>query len=263
MPLLVQSATGTQFALLSHCVGWHYQYVEQPSGVGVLDKAVAVLSAIAEEPLSLAELTARTGLPRATAHRLACALEVHQLLARDPAGRWEVGPELVRLASGGGTDRLLDGAAPVLTALRDHTGESAQLYVRRGEHRVCVAAAERERGLRDTVPVGSVLPLTAGSAAQVLLAEEPVDQLATLLATAAFSARTLADVRRRGWAHSIAEREPGVASVSAPVRAGSGRIVAAISVSGPADRLGRRPGSGLAPAVVSAAAELTAALSPD
>ena len=63
----------------------------QNSGIGVLDKAVAVLHAIAESPCGLAELCERTGLPRATAHRLAAGLEVHRLLARDDAGRWVLG----------------------------------------------------------------------------------------------------------------------------------------------------------------------------
>ena len=54
--------------------------------------------------------------------------------------------------------------------------------------------------------------------------------------------RVLVDVRRRGWAQSVAERETGVASVSAPVRDGTGQVVAAVSVSGPVDRIGRRPG---------------------
>ena len=67
-------------------------------------------------------------------------------------------------------DPLPAAAIPVLRRLRDDTGESAQLYVRRGDVRVCVAAAERPSGLRDTVPVGSILPMTAGSAAKVLLA---------------------------------------------------------------------------------------------
>jgi DNA-binding IclR family transcriptional regulator len=52
----------------------------------------------------------------------------------------------------------------------------------------------------------------------------------------------LVDVRRRGWAQSVAERESGVASVSAPVRDGTGQVVAAVSVSGPVERIGRRPG---------------------
>ena len=77
---------------------------------------------------------------------------------------------------------------------------------------------------------------------------------------ARFSAAALAGVRRRGWAQSIGEREAGVASVSVPVRGPGGRIVAAVSVSGPIERLTRQPGRQHAPAVVAAAHALTEAL---
>ncbi len=227
--------------------------MEQSSGVGVLDKSVLVLEAVESGATSLAALVERTGLSRATVHRLAVALEVHRLLARDRDGRWRLGPRLGELAGGPVGDTLLERAADVLARLRDTTGESAQLYRRQGERRVCVAAAERGSGLRDTVPVGTSLPMTAGSAAQVLLAWAAEDPL---LRTAAFTPRTLAEVRRRGWAHSVAERESGVASVSAPVRARDGRVVAAVSVSGPLERLTRSPGKLHAEAVCAAAAEL-------
>ena len=229
--------------------------MEHLSGVGVLDKSVAVLEAVRGGARSLAELTATTGLSRATAHRLAVALEVHRLLRRDRAGRWLVGPRLQELAGTGAGDVLLERAGPVLARLRDGTGESAQLYRRAGDTRVCVAAAERRSGLRDTVPVGSVLALTAGSAAQVLLAWSPEPAVP---AGAAFTARTLAEVRRRGWAASAGEREPGVASVSAPVRGSDGAVVAAVSVSGPIERLTRSPGRLHAAAVLAAAADLSA-----
>lgn len=235
-------------------MGCQYQYMEHTSGVGVLDKAFRVLDAVAGGALSLAQLTERTGLSRATAHRLAIALEVHRMLDRDDGGRWRIGPRSAAIADGGAEDRLLQRADAILTRLRDSTGESAQLYRRDGDRRMCVAAAERGSGLRDTVPVGSALPLTAGSAGQVLLAWEPEDPL---LARAAFTARTLAEVRRRGWAHSVAEREQGVASVSAPVRDRAGLVVAAVSVSGPLERLTRSPGRLHAPAVLAAATELT------
>jgi DNA-binding IclR family transcriptional regulator len=229
-----------------------YHDVEQTSGVGVLDKAVLVLDAVQAGATSLAGITERTGLSRATAHRLAVALEVHRLLGRDADGRWRIGSRPAEL-SGGPVDQLLDRAAAVLARLRDTTGESAQLYRRRADRRVCVAVAERRSGLRDTVPVGSALPMTAGSAAQVLLAWTPEDPL---VSGAAFTPRTLAEVRRRGWAQSVAEREPGVASVSAPVRGPNGAVLAAVSVSGPLERLTRSPGRLHAEAVLAAAAEL-------
>jgi len=215
--------------------------VEQHSGIGVLDKAVTVLRTVAANPCGLAELCARTGLPRATAHRLAVGLEVHRLLSRGSDGRWRPGPALRELGEGA-LDPLLDAAAMVLPRLRDVTGESVQLYRRDGMIRVCVAAAEPHSGLRDTVPVGARLPMTAGSGAKILAAwVDPVAQRA-ILDEAIFDERTLMEVRRRGWAQSVAEREPGVASVSAPVRDTTGTVVAAVSVSGPVERIGRRPG---------------------
>jgi DNA-binding IclR family transcriptional regulator len=217
------------------------------SGVGVLDKSVAVLAALAERgPLSLAELVGVTGLARPTAHRLAAALEAHRLVGRDAAGRYRLGLRLLAWAgAAGGEERLVEAARPVLARLRDETGESAQLFVRDGDRRVCVASSERTSGLRDTVPVGAVLPLDRGSGGKVLLA----------WADDAEGPETEA-VRRRGWAATVAEREPGVASVSAPVLDGGGRIRAAVSVSGPIDRLGRQPGRRLAAPVMAAAREV-------
>ncbi|MCW2674005.1 MAG: IclR family transcriptional regulator [Frankiales bacterium] len=226
-----------------------YRYVKQTSGVGVLDKAVVVLDAVQAGAHSLAQLTEATGLSRATAHRLAVALEVHRFLAREGDGRWQLGPRLAPAR----LDDLLDRAAPALARLRDLTGESAQLYRRQGDRRVCVAAADLGSGLRDTVPVGAALPMTAGSAAQVLLAFGTGE----LPDGAAFTARTLAEVRRRGWAHSVGEREQGVASVSAPVLSAAGDLLAAVSVSGPIERLTRQPGRLHAPAVLAAARELS------
>ncbi len=231
--------------------------MEHSSGIGVLDKAVAVMRAVAGTPLGLGELCDTTGLPRATAHRLAVGLEGHGLLTRDGSGRWRTGPLLASLAATA-PDPLLAAASHVLPGLRDLTGESVQLYRGDGPSRICIAVAEPRAGLRDTVPLGSVLPMSAGSAAKVLTAwasgrgGSPV--------APAFSERVLAEVRRRGWAESVAEREPGVASVSAPVRDRDGTVIAAVSVSGPVDRIGRRPGQRWAVDLVAAAGKLTAEL---
>lgn len=234
--------------------------MEQSSGVGVLDKAVRVLDALEAGPSSLASLVESTGLARPTAHRIAVALEHHRMVSRDAQGRFVLGARLAELASAVREDPLLTVAGPVLTRLRDTTGESAQLYRRQGGARICVAAAERASGLRDTVPVGAALPMTAGSAAHVLLAWEDPDKLHRGVRNAQFDAGTLSAVRRRGWAHSAAERESGVASVSAPVRGHGGRVVAAVSISGPIERLGRSPGRLHAEAVATAGEHLSEAL---
>jgi DNA-binding IclR family transcriptional regulator len=234
--------------------------MDECSGVGVIDKSVAILSALEGGPASLATLVTLTGMPRPTAHRLAVALERHRLVGRDGEGRFILGPRLGELATAGGQDRLIAVANPVLARLRDATGESTQVYRRQGDVRVCVAAAELAAGLRNTVPIGTRLPLTAGSAAQVLLAWEEPDRLHKGVAAAVFTATALAKVRRQGWAMSVAERQPGVASVSAPVRSPAGRVIAAVSVSGPIERLSRNPGRLHARALVAAGEAITRAL---
>lgn len=249
--------------LASHNMRRQYQYMNNSSGVGVLDKAVSVLTAAENSPATLAQLVQATGLARPTAHRIAVALEHHRLLARDVQGRFILGPRIAELASAAGEDRLLAIAQPLLLQLRDQTGESAQLYRRQGDIRVCVAAAERASGLRDTVPVGAALPMTAGSAAQALLAWEDAERMHRGLRGARFTAATLASVRRRGWAASAAEREAGVASVSAPVRGAGGRVLAAVSVSGPIERLTRSPGRLHAAAVLNVSDKITQQLRAD
>src|SRR5438132_2468656 len=141
--------------------------------------------------LNLAELTEATGLPRATAHRLAHALQAHGLTALGTDDRWSLGPRVGELA--GRAPSLDEAAGPALAALRDATGESVQLFVPRAGARVCTASLESPHSLRTIVPVGAELPMDRGSAAAVLNGS--------------------ADVARRGWAQSVEEREEGVASV--------------------------------------------------
>jgi DNA-binding IclR family transcriptional regulator len=205
------------------------------TGVGVLDKAVRVLAAIERQPLDLGGLVEATGLPRATAHRLAVALEAHGLVRRDDRGRFVPGLRLVALGRAASSALALpEVAGPALQALREATGESVQLYVREGAARVCVASLESPHGLRTIVPLGASLPLPAGSAGRILAGDPPPRNDAA-------------------WVESVGEREPGVASVSAPVRDDRGEIVAAVSVSGPIDRMGEAPGPRHGPAVAAAA----------
>jgi DNA-binding IclR family transcriptional regulator len=223
------------------------------TAVQTLDRAVQLLAIVADEgPIGVAGLATATGLTRPTVHRLVGALEAHGLLGRDGDGRLRLGGRLVGWGARAARSLVLaQDAGPILDGLLAETGESAQLYVREGDRRVCVASAERPSGLRDTVPLGASLPLTAGSGAKVLLAwGTDADRFPTVRAA------TLAQVRQRGWAESVGEREAGVASVSAPVRDETGSVVAAISVSGPVERLGRHPGRRLSAPVLAAAAAL-------
>src|SRR5579864_418488 len=141
------------------------------SGVGVLDRSMALLDLLAERPLSLRSLAEASGLPRPTAHRLLLALESHRLVGRDADGAFRLGPRLTELALRADSGLELGTlAAGVLARLHDQTGESVQLYLRSGDRRLCVAARDAGTGLRDSVPVGALLPLDAGSGGKVLLA---------------------------------------------------------------------------------------------
>jgi DNA-binding IclR family transcriptional regulator len=226
------------------------------TGVGVLDRAMTLIELLTDGPRTLRWLSAESGLPRPTAHRLLVALEVHGLVARDDSGAFRLGPRLTELAFR--ADPALDLAAlagPVLARLHEATGESVQLYVRSGDQRLCIAARDAGTGLRDSVPVGALLPLAAGSGGKVLLAwAADADRFD------AAPASELAAIRGRGWAASVAEREPGVASVSAPVLLPDGTLAAAVCVSGPVSRLGQAPGRRLSTPVIAAAGELATGL---
>lgn len=187
----------------------------------MIDKSMSVLDAVANGATTLAVVVEQTGLNRATAHRLASALVDHGVLRRDAEVHFLLGFRLWSLG------QMVHGAAdlagigqPILDGLRDLTGESAQLYVPDGSERLCIAVAESGHGLRTIVPVGTRLPLDRGSGGAVLRGV----------------------CSEAGWLASVAEREAGVASVSAAVRSPSHEIVAAVSVSGPIDRLSSDPG---------------------
>jgi DNA-binding IclR family transcriptional regulator len=240
--------------------------LRRTTGVGVLDRCVMLLDLLADGPRSLRWLATASKLPRPTAHRLLVALEAHRLVARDARGAFRLGPRLTELAAVAGPELdLASLAGPVLDQLHRATGESVQLYVRSGDHRLCIAARDAGTGLRDSVPVGALLPLAAGSGGKVLLAwaatagvtRSPGPALPGQYSELAPPPDAeLVAIRGRGWAASVAEREPGVASVSAPVFRDN-VLLAALCVSGPVSRLGQSPGRKLSAAVVAAAGDLS------
>ncbi|MDN4481308.1 IclR family transcriptional regulator [Demequina muriae] len=231
--------------------------MDKHSGVGVVDKTAAILGALEQGPATLAELVTTTHLARPTVHRLALALEHHHLVGRDARGAFILGRRFSELAATVGEDRLVSAALPVLTTLRDRTGESSQLYRPHGAHRICIAAVDRPVGLRDSIPVGTTMTMSAGSAAKVLLAWEEPARIHQALADANFTAADLAQVRDAGHAESAGEREAGVSSVSAPVWGTAGTVIAAVSISGPIERLTAHPGAAHASAVMDAARQLS------
>ncbi len=206
---------------------------ELSSGVKVLDKVLHLLDVVEySQPVTLQELVDLISLPRTTAYRLLTALETHGFIRRDDAGRYITGSRFA-------TASLLQVSPPILAALTSKTGESTQLFVRRGNQRLCLVSIESPAELRTIVPVGALLTLEKGSGGRVLIGE-------TVPA---------AD----GWLESVGERSPGVASVSAPV-VDDGVLIAAVCLSGPIDRLAPSPGRRFGKAVVAAAREIEKAV---
>lgn len=209
------------------------------TGVGVLDKALAVVRFVARGACSLGDIQTGTGIPRATAHRLAAALVEHGLLRRDAAGRYDLGADLAALGRvAAARFPLATLARPALEQLRRDTGETVQLYVPEGPHRRCVLALQSPHALQWVVPEGALLPIEQGSAGHVLLGEQGPE----------------------GWVATVAEREAGVASVSAPVFTADGHVVAAVSIAGPIERLSAEPGERFGAAVVAGARAVSTAL---
>ena len=210
--------------------------MDSVSGVGVLDKAFVVLNALVARPLSLSESVEATGIPRATCHRLLAALEHHGAVRRNNEGLYCLGPTLAGLGRGAAVQfPFLERAREIATEIRDRTGESVQVFIAETDGRRCVISLESPNGLRWIVPEGSLFPLSRGSAGKVLSAKTPP----------------------ASWVESVEERVKGVASVSAPILDADGQVVAAISISGPLERMSRTPGAKFGTVVVRGAKTLS------
>ncbi len=174
------------------------------TGVGVVDRAVDVLDAVEGGARSFTAIAEATGLTKPTAHRMITALQAHGFLMHVGGVGYALGPRLLDLATTAMRELpLRQLARPALEQLARTTGESAQLYVRHGDHRICVDAVESDNELRTFVPIGASLPLGRGSAGKVFLAwgppsDEDVEDIRQSIAT------TRRRVRQR--AHLRAER---------------------------------------------------------
>ena len=201
----------------------HNTEIPATSGIQVLDRAIFILSVIAAEPRNLSDLCAITGLPRATAHRIAVALEKHRLIERGADGAWVTGPALAEMAPST-SSRLEDAAEFILPDL--------------------MATPEPATGLRDTVPVGHRMTLKAGSAAKLLVAYAPEAFQNQVLPQAAYTREDLEKIAADGIAESSAERDPSLASASVPIFGSdmpNRTVIACLSISGPVARMGDHP----------------------
>lgn len=249
----------------------------QRSGVQSLDRVVAILDAFSRDrpELGMSEIARMTGLTSSTAYRLLSALEAHDLVRQVNNRRYALGVHVRRLAHVASVRvTLQDTARPVLTGLRDVSGETVGLHVLQADFtRTVVDQAESREALRRTyTEFGEAIPLHQGAPGKVLLAYLPRDAREAVLAgpLEAATRRTIVDpnalrreidaIRRRGCAFSYEERVLGIRTAAVPVRDHTGAVVASISVTGPATRMTKRRAREVAPLAVRAGGELSAQL---
>lgn len=221
-------------------------------GVIAVTRALQLLEAFAlgESRLSLAELSRRCQLHKTTVLRLARTLAQAGYMVQREDGDWRLGPSAgwlgARYQSSFDVQNVLEPALRELTRI---TGESAAFYVREGAVRTCLVRVEGPQALRHHARMGEGLPLDKGSPGRVILA---------------FSGEPGADyedIRRRGYHWSMGEREPGVATVSAPVFGRNWRLLGSVCISGPESRLPQSKLEALSQTVITAANQLSYALS--
>jgi DNA-binding IclR family transcriptional regulator len=208
------------------------------------------LLAESRTPLTLSAVTRETRLPMSTVRRMLEDLSLAGVVYRTvkPSG-YVPGPHLVAIAAllMAGDDPLRRVGLPVLQSLVAATEETASILVRRGQMRVCIESVESVQNLRSVMPIGSVFPLYQGASGKVLCAwsserDEEIADAAVQLVPTLWPTRTrfldaMREIRENGYAISHGERERAVSSVAAPVFNTSATCVAAISVSGPTERI--------------------------
>jgi DNA-binding IclR family transcriptional regulator len=225
---------------------------DEGSGLRSVSRAVRSLELIAEAgELGVTELGRRLGVHKATASRLASTLAERGLVERDPATeRYRLGFGLIRLAGTAmaGLD-LVTSARPVLEDLADRSRETVTLGVLAGTDVVSIDQVTGTRSIVSVSWVGKRTPLHTTSTGKVLLAFMDDGERERALSTPLerSTRRSVVDprvlrseldhVRRRGYAQTVEELEEGLNAVAAPVRQADGRVIAALSVSGPAFRM--------------------------
>jgi len=245
------------------------------SRVQSIERAFAVLSALADGPIGVTEVAERVALPKSTAARMLASLTREGVVEQVPGDtRYRLGGRIVSLAAGVLPARSLVAIArPILVELASSAGEAAGLSVPDGASAHYIDQVETTHQVQIRDWTGSRLPLHAVSSGQVFLAHMSSVAVERYLAMprVAFTARTITDsaalrerlrtVQLEGRAWAREEFSEGLNSVAAPVAGEDGEIVAAVHLHGPSYRF---PAAGseehVAGLVVSAARDVSARL---
>lgn len=227
--------------------------ITRNSTLGSVANAARVLKSFTttDPEWGVSDLARRLDIAKSTAHRLLATLADEGLLEQDPdSGRYRLGLAVFDLAAAVQGRDLHEAALPTMTDLRNHSGETVQIAVLDGREVVYVERLDSPNTLRLFLEVGRRNSAHCTGCGKALLAFSPPDVVDRLLSgwrlppktphaitTIAALRAELEATRERGYARNLHESEIGVISVAAPIRDITGRVIAAISVAGPSDRL--------------------------
>ncbi|MES5099995.1 IclR family transcriptional regulator [Agrobacterium sp. BA1120] len=199
------------------------------SGVAAVERAVSMLEAFTDVDyaLTLGELARRTELDKSTVLRIARSLAKSSMLVRNEDASWRLGPKLVRL--GGlyqSTFKSSTVVEPLLAQISDESGESAAVYIKEGDVRVCLHRHDSTQSIRHSARVGDTMPLDRGAPGRVILAFTGV------------SGKIYDDIRAQGFHVTIGERDPQVASIAVPIYREGQALFGSLALTGPPSRFG-------------------------
>lgn len=207
------------------------QGVATPEGTGgviAVERALRLLQAFSgrELSLTLAQLSQRSQMNKSTALRIARTLAWAQYLVQLDDGAWRLGPAAGALgARYQNAFDLNDVVMPVLRDLAKASGQSASLFIRERDRRICLFRVEGPDDVRASVRSGTAFPLDKGAPGRVILAFSGVP------------GEPYEVIRREGLCVGFGERATDDASIAAPVFGPNWQLFGALSVSGSASRL--------------------------
>ncbi|MET8468509.1 IclR family transcriptional regulator [Streptomyces sp. NPDC006422] len=242
------------------------------TSVQSVDRAVSILQVLAVQgPSGVTEIADALGIHKSTVFRLLATLEARGLVEQDSErGRYRIGYTVVELAGGAtkGNDLSLL-SRPVCQELAAAVGETVNVAVYDGEAVISIDQVLGNAAITSIDWVGKRTPLHATSAGKVFLAHMPQPEAAEILerpleeytphtiTDAALLKEQLQTVRELGYGAISEELEIGLASLSAPIRALNGEVVATVTVSGPTFRINDHTIPGLAEQLVAAGEKIS------
>jgi DNA-binding IclR family transcriptional regulator len=214
-------------------------------GVRSVQRALDILSLLTEDRprVTIRDIVDATGLAKTTVLRLVSTLEQAGLLWAGGGG-YMAGPGLWRWAHLAGRSwELPPELQRSMRELAAKHRETINVYVVRDIYRVCIAQQESPQPLRHVVHVGDELPMWAGASSKVLLRDADPGLLERIAQNSPYGRRHVKRLQEwideaagRGYAVSHGEREDGLSAVAAPILGRTGRVVAALGLSGPTVR---------------------------